>query len=395
MIDLESALASQPLETMSQQIRNRKNVTTREATSMGISSKESLRSNQYLVQRINRASRNEDDEEVMKKTMIRHQNEANKRMAKGLLNLMLFFAVCIFLLYLYAATGSSNDESQSALAKSLGILLGMRRRTTITLPKTKKVVSSISFMKTELNKYMYPSWPWSYSAKSSQYLIPNSGKGALIKNILHRITQLKRINNLDVVLYDPKEMESFLASEKGQVCSSVTGNQQNTILEQYQLFGKHGAKEAQKLLWMWCLFYTNEAHGFLNLDSYDVQLGYGLISSLATSQIQNLVLDSNTIQTRKGETIPPSLVTSLLFLFDTSSHVPQQMLEYLLEPTRDPSIDNLMKDSIQRMNELIVAEKEKWILPKVDCIEQKEYFPLADICDDSICCQLIRPRGGP
>mmetsp|Transcript_7433 Transcript_7433/g.14059 ORF Transcript_7433/g.14059 Transcript_7433/m.14059 type:complete len:405 (-) Transcript_7433:1283-2497(-) len=404
MIDLEAAVAHQPQDTMSQQIRHRKNVTTSGPNPMNMSSsdnlpKEHMRSNQYLVQQINRASKmDDDDDELMKKAMIRHQDEANKRMAKGLLNLMLFLAVFVFLLYLFATNGSSDEESQSALAKSLGILLGLRKRSVINLPKSKKIVASISFMKTELSQYLYPSWPWSYSSNNSQYLIPNSGKGASINNILHRVTQLKKLNNLDVVLYDPKDIESFLASEKGKKCSLVSGNQQKIILEQYHLYGNHGAKEAQKMLWMWCLLYTNEAQGFLDLDSFEVQLGHGLISSLATNQIQNLVMDSNTIQTRNGETISPSLVTSLLFLLDSTSHVPQKMLEYFLETSTlsDLSRDNLLKDSILRMNDSIATEKEKWTLPKTDCIEQKEYFPLADVCDNvMLCCQLIRPRISP
>lgn len=399
MADLEAAVVSQLQDPMSQHIRNRKNVTAtkRGATSMNISttvtpSEENLKSNQYLVQRINRASKNEDEDEFMRRAMIRHQNETNKRMAKGLLNLMLFLTASILFLYLYVTAG--DEGSQSALAKSLGILLGIRKRTVVTLPKTKKVVSPISFMKTELDQYLYPSWPWSYSINNSQYLIPNSGKGALIKNILHRVTQLKKVNNLDVVLHDPNDVKSFLAGDKGKICSSVAASEHNSILEQYQLYGEYGAKDIQKVLWMWCLIYTNEAHGFLDLDSYDVQLGYSLISSLASNEFQNLVMDPNTMEPRNEETISPSLITSLLFVLDGSTNVPQQMLKFLLESNVDPSIDDLMKYSIVRMKELIVAEKEKWTLPKVDCIEQKEYFPLADICDESKCCQLIRPRGG-
>jgi hypothetical protein len=345
------------------------------------------------VRQINRASEEEGDDELMRKKMIHHQNEVNQKMAKRLLNILVLFGFLFLFLYLYECAGNGKNENQSALAKSLGILLGLRKRENPTLPKTKIVVSFIPFMRTELEQYSYPSWSWPFSTNDPQYLVPDSGKGSKIKTILHRVAQLKKINNLHVELHDPNDVESFLSGEYGQICSKVLqGSEHRNIFKQYQSFGYHGAKSAQKLLWMWCLLYTDQAHGFLDLDLYNIQLGYGLISSLTNHQIQNLIVDPSSIEIKNDEKVLPSFVTSSLFLMDATSNVPQGMLRYFLESDANSISQSFMMDSILHMKELIMAENDKWVLPKANCVDQNHYFPLADICYNSTCCQLIRPR---
>jgi len=394
MDDIEAAIEIKPTDMSS--LRKRKNSTTTNPSSTTSSSNTEFSSNtehlarhQNLVRQINRATDDDDDDKELKQAIMKNQMETNKEMAKTQVRLFVFLFALVVVSYMYLSM-QEDANNKSSLAKALGILLGMNKRNKLALPSSARVVASTSILKETLEKYTFPSWPWSSS--SSKFLVPGTEEGREIQRLLHRTTQLKSERGVTVELYDPSDIQSFLKSEQGQECTAVNENANHSILEQYDKFGQLGFKEGQKMLWLWCAIYTGEAYGFVDLDLYEVLLGHRLIHDLSKNKIQNVVIDSGSLETEEGMATgtDPSFITSILFVPNRNSTVAKGMLKYFMAVDIEPSY-GFMAAGVERMNELIQGESEAWTLLQANCGEATSLWPLATVCTSDACCDIKLP----
>jgi len=386
MKDIEASVTVPTIDMST--LRQRKNATTPSSSNSA-----DLKRHQNLVRQINRASEDDDEDKAIKEAIMLHQKETNKQMTKTLMNCFLFLVGFVIFLYVYLSYGDNDASNKSSLAKALGILLGLNKRAKISLPPNAKVFATTSIMKSDLDQFIYPSWPWSSSKNdASQFLVPKSGKGSEIQNILHRTALLKKDRGITIDLYDPSEMLLFLQGEHGLKCNSAIDGNNKSIFDQYLSLGKSGAKEAQKMLWVWCAFYSGEAYGFLDLDAYEVHLGPSLIHGLANSRIKNFALDSTAVEVADGSAIDPTFVTSVIFISETMSSVAEGMITYIVNADADGISNDFMSKSIDHLNGLIESEIGSWTLARTNCAEPKNTFTLADICSPAGCCEVDRPR---
>ena len=386
MKDIEAG-ATVPTIDMSA-LRQRKNATQSSSNSAD------LARHKHLVRQINRASEDDDEDKAIKEAIMLHQKETNKQMTNIFMNSLLFLGGLVICLYIYTSSGDNDASNKSSLAKALGILLGLNKRTKQSLPPNAKIFATTSIMKSDLDQFIYPSWPWSSSKNDSRFLVPKNGKGGEIQNILHRTALLKKDRGITIDLYDPSDMLLFLHGEHGLKCNSAIDGNNKSIVDQYLRLGQSGAKEAQKMLWVWCAFYSGEAYGFVDLDAYEVHLGPSLIHGLANSRIKNFALDSTAIEVADGSAIDPAIVTSVLFISDSISNVAEGMIKFIVNAEAHEISNDFMSKSIDHFNGLIESEIGSWTLAETNCAEPKYTYTLADICSPAGCCEVDRPRTG-
>jgi|AntRauTorckE5430_2_1112549.scaffolds.fasta_scaffold15790_1 hypothetical protein len=366
-------------------LRQRKNITP----SFSSIAENHLARHQLLVRQINKASEDDDEDTVIKEAIMFQQVEANKRIAKSQMISFLFLGGVVVVLYLYLDIDPNN---QSSLVKALGVLIGLNKRTRVALPETAKIFASTSIMKSDLDQFIYPSWRWLSSKNNAQFLVPKSGRGGQIQDILHRTSLLKKDRGIAVELYDPSDIQLFLQGEHGLKCNSAVDSESKTIFDQYVAFGQSGENIAQKMIWMWCALYSGEAYGFLDLDAYEVHLGPSLVHSLSKNRIKNFVMDSNAIEVKDGSSIDHSLVTSVMFIPEKMSSVAEGMLQFNMDVDPGKIPNDFAARGIHHMNGLIEKEKESWTLARTNCAEHTNTFTLADVCSPVGCCEVTWPR---
>ena len=390
MTDIESALTPQA-EDMSASVRRRRNASsTVESANNETSAKMRLSSNQRLVQQIN-SHVDEDDE--FKKAMIKERMASNNQMVHAQVQTVVFLFGLLALLYLYLSFGESDPQKMSSLTKALRILLGFNNHKNHDgLPRGKKLVASTTIDESSLDEFKYPSWPWASSSSYSNYLVPGTEEGRRIQNMLHRTSKFKA-KKLDVELYGTNEMISFLESEKGQMCN-IAG--ENTIRIQYDLFGEIGMAQIQKMLWAWCSLYTGEAYGFLDLDSYEIDMKELFINYLSRGRIQNAIIDIGSIKTDTLNTQVEkvSLASSMIFIGNRQSAVAKAMLEHMMSVDINNLPYNLIEESLNQIIPSIQQEKDLWTVLNANCLSNKSRsrLQLANICQGQECCEVTMPE---
>lgn len=387
MLDIEAAVTEKDT-TMSTSLRRRRNPTP-QPDALGRSRSNQITTRQRKI--INMINRTDDDEnDEAQKALILEQMESNKQIAKAQFQLLIFLVVMTLITYAYLSFQESDPENKSSLAKALGILFGIKNRNQAGLPSWCKLVSFSSVPKKALLNYRYPSWPWLSSSKT-QFLIPGTEDGRRIQQLLHRTLKLKSERGLNVEIFDSNATIMFLDGAYGQQCSAINGR---SIREKYEIFGGLGMNQAQKMLWVWCAFYTGQAQGFIDLDLYEVDLSSIFINKLSEKEIQNAIIDaSSAIIDDALETDITALASSILFIHDRQSSVAKAMLEFFMGAdvnVSDPH--NLIFESIQHFNDLIKIEKDSWTLLNANCLEQKQRWPLGALCQGENCCEVTMPK---
>jgi len=388
MADIETVFMPKT-EDMSTSLRRRRNATSTTNPVEDSHSNEKIAIHQRLVREINKAGNDEDDE--FKRALMLQQMESNKQLAQAQFQLVVFLFVMAAITYIYLSLGEDDTNNKSSLAKALSILLGLSNNGNhVSLPSWAKVFASSSISKTSLLGYSYPSRPWSSPSLNSNFLVPSTDEGRRIQDMLHRTTKLKAERGLNVEIYDSNETITFLEGEHGQQCSAAGGD---SIRKQHELFGKLGMSDAQKMLWMWCAFYTGEAYGFVDLDLYEVHLSRRFINDLSEEKIKNTIIDTVSIMTKESLDINTiSLASSVLFIPDRQSAVAKSMLHFFMTVDTDNIPHDLMKRSTDHLNEMIQEERDLWTLLHANCLEHKSRWPLATLCQGEICCEVTLPK---
>lgn len=338
--------------------------------------------NQDFVKQYKQSLIEEDDDKIMKDAIMKQHKEMNKQQMGNQMTMILFLVGFVGLLYIYASNASEDPSSnKSGLAKALGILLGLNKRTKVMLPTGSRIISTTSIQKSDLDQFLYPSWPW--RSNDSKFLIPGNEKGRQIQKILHRRSILKKDRHIDVEIFDETDVISFLSSETGQRCNNVL-NTEVSIVERYKSFQK---EETRNMVFAWCMLFTKEAFGFLDLDNFEVHLQASLIHGIATGKIENFILDSRKIQINDGND-DTTLVTSIIFP-GSSSNIARDMLKYFLT-VNNTNEDQLLKDSVHQMNSIIDREKDRWTLPSTNCVNLRHGITIAEICTSDYCCEVMK-----
>ncbi|GFH51874.1 predicted protein [Chaetoceros tenuissimus] len=337
--------------------------------------------NQDFVKQYKQSLIEEDDDKIFKDAIMKQHKEMNKQQMGNQMTMILFLVGFVALLYIYASNASEDPSSnKSGLAKALGILLGINKRTKVMLPAGSRIISTTSIQKSDLDQFLYPSWPW--RSNDSKFLIPGNEKGRQIQKILHRRSILKKDRNINVEIFDETDVLSFLSSETGQRCN----NTQVSIVDHYKSFQM---EETKNMVFAWCMLFTKEAFGFLDLDHFEVHLQASLIHGITTGKIKNFILDSRNMQVSDGSD-DTKLVTSIIFP-GPSSNIARDMLKYFM--TSDNSNEEqLLTDSVDVMNEIIDREKDQWTLPRTNCVNLRHGITMADICGSDYCCEVMYSR---
>lgn len=390
MADVENPIIGSTIEAdiiMSPSLRKRN------TANMNIdrNSKDRISKHQHLVMKINRASRTDDDDEdeKLKEKLMLEQMKSNKETARAQFQRVGFLLIAVIGTYLFLSLGSdTNNENKSGLSKALGILLGINRRNQARLPSWAKVVATSSVPTKSLDEYSYPSWPWS-SNSNSNFLVPSTDESKRVRDILHRTTKLKGERGINVDLFSQIEITAFLMKHRQQ-CSNIGVNNGQTILDKYETFGNFGMMEAQKQLWLWCAVYTGTIYGFVDLDLYEVYLSHRFINDLSNDKIKNAILQPGSMGSQHG--IDAETTLPILFIPNKNSTVAKSMLQFFMELGEGAIQDDIMAKSTRHLNDVLQTEPDLWTLLQADCIEQKNRWPLATVCKQNACCQVIVPK---
>jgi len=432
-----------------------------------------------LFSRIKSVKDIDDDEfKAMKKRIAKHQmNSGNVMcMVQTVVLLILFLSIISIYAWLLIRSPSSLSSSSTSslrivtetnkgssgivnieslkkslgiLRKSLGIFIFGRRRpemptpirfVTITSKENSEVIHDLSYRKL----FWRPAS--SASENESEYLVPTTRRYEPVRNFLHRTMRL-RSKGMDMSLLHVHKMRTFLEGKSGEECcvdttttgyigsgggtvdsgrpDDLAGSNDKSLLDQFDSMGERGLVEAQKHLWIWCMLYTGEVHGFIDLDTFDIDLKkefiYDMSSAIKEQQHakeENRVtqLNSNSAENSTihyaaiwgvvGRDILTSSTTnannsideevnsnssllsaSFLFVSRKYSSVAREMIQYLRHHFHDENIDHNDDYGVQintQFQRLIhakekrrnkygdeVEEQEQWDQLSMDCNEEK------------------------
>lgn len=340
--------------------------------------------NQQLVRRFNKTNDEDPDEDetskAFRKVFMQKQKEANENMTNMVMNIILIVFVTFIFINIFLNTQTQNDSS---LVKALRILVGKRQSKPL-LPVGTTFVTVTSLSKNLINEYMYPSWPWSKS--SSQYLMPKEVLGnAPVGKLLRQIVRYKSDLGAETSILTNDDVGDFLSGTIGQKCSSALPNNL-TLLQRYQELGRLGITDGQRMIVTWCLLYSGQAYAVIDLDRYNINIGYKYVQDVKKGLMKNAFVSYDDSFTNSSwENL--SLATSLIIIQSpTTSSVPEGMLKYLIESDVQSSKE-FARGANQKMIELIGNESSDWTRLVMNC-EDSVSSSTMKICLSNQCCDL-------
>mmetsp|Transcript_10285 Transcript_10285/g.15539 ORF Transcript_10285/g.15539 Transcript_10285/m.15539 type:complete len:412 (-) Transcript_10285:44-1279(-) len=408
MVDVEAGTRTSMISLRHRKIQKEWS-TTGDVSDKGLRQK-NLSQHQKLVRKINRADQDEDEEEKeFKRLVMQQQMQSSQKTIKSMVKFIIILLGTTALLYIYLLFLNPSEGNASSLTKALGILFGMgNKRVVGRLPSSARIISSTSISTDKLSDYIFPSWSWPWSApspssSSSQYLVPVNIEEP-IRQILHRKLSIKASVGVDVELFDVRGMEGFLSGEHGRRCADVIvpidSISSPSMVDYFNNYASTGLKDGQRAVWLWCMVYSGQAYGYVDLDERnDLQLTRNLIYDLSKTKLKNVFIDthgdfSDVIEDRKfadNLQMKQMKQISVLFLPNQESKVAKGMLRYL---SRDEQKYQNGDDFVQQMEEhmvkLVKLERNLWTPLRLECEKRKGIRPLIRVCSakDS-CCSLL------
>jgi len=234
------------------------------------------------------------------------------------------------------------------LVNAFRILLGMRGDR-FFLSSSHRIVASTAVSRMTLDKYVYPAWPWQWgsSSKSNRYLVPSSGSMPM-KHILHETMKMKHERNIDIDIFHGEAMREFLV-EYGHECNEEQNSM--SILQKFDELNdskymdeKGSSGNGPKNLWLWCMIYSGNAFGNLDIDNYIIDMTPNILRKISLGSkpwgIENVIIDPNVkfdVDVNANAVVdverPKSLLslsTSILFVSARRSRVAKGMLQFIL-----------------------------------------------------------------
>ncbi len=374
-------------KTMS--LRKRKNLQSTLGISTGVTDDDGWTSQQTkhrqsgdrnkLIREINAVTDADmDDEETkeMKKKMMMYQKKSNDAMANSLMRIIIGIIIVFIIIYCIAYFNEPTDEPSlnNTVLKVLRILVGIKPN--LNFLSSSKIVASTSVSKSTLDEFLLPQYPWQKrSSSTSKYLVPALNKP--VQHILHETTKLKHQRGINVELYDDHMMRVFLINH-GHECSNEGKTDKKSIPSIVEKFDELNASSPEikigaKSLWLWCMMYTGETYGHLDIDNHIVEMDIGLTKRISLHDnpgglgnvVINPVLSHDSDQEVESALYSRlSFSTSMLFVSTTQSKVAKGMIDSIV----NSSTSFNQHSQIERLQQLIKDEKdEHWTLINPHC----------------------------
>lgn len=366
-----------------------------------------LRQHTKLMKEINSVVDEDEDDQAraMKEMMMKFQRKKNDEMTNAFLRIIIGIVFILILLYVIVLSHTPADEPSlmNSIVKVLRILLGMKTKQ-IYLASS-KIVASTSIPKTSIDDFLIPGWPWqrgSFAAK--KYLVPPGTKEP-IKNILHEIMKLKHERGINIDIYDEDMMRDYLTSNIEE-CGNDTGTRSTnpTIVEKFdelrqQSIGKNNSND-HKRLWLWCMMYTGDTFGYLDVENHMIELSTSMLRklSLGTRQygIENLLINPSTVDGSNSET------KAMMFISTDKSRVAKGMLQFMI---KNSFSEETQIEELKRLIHFVSKEgenHENWVTLNAHCTDDRtdgiDQNAFAKVCTrhkvesgeaKRRCCQLV------
>ena len=369
-----------------------------------------LREHAKLIKKI-RASANDDNDDdddeaarEMKQKIRAYQIQKSNDLAYSLFKFLIAILVTLVFVYTLVLFIEVTEEPSiiNSLMKVLRILLGMRQ-----IPRylaSENIVATSSVPKSTIDEYLIPSWSRKINDGSNQYLVPESDME--VRHILHESLKLQHERKIGLNLYDEQKMHQFLLTH-GQQCGDPDIAKKFDELKQSGNF-INGSRN----LWLWCMIYSGEAFGQIDIDNYYIELSSNLLRKVSLGRkpwgIENLLIDPNIEEESDiDQSLTLALSTSIMFVSKAKSKVAQGMIRFLLDTT--PFNEDTLIQELNRLLRLVGEEgenHESWVSLKAHCIsktfERFDDQTMAKVClkdnnhpstiaaaGESKCCYLV------
>ena len=341
------------VESQTMSLRKRKNPKSALGNSAGapngseISLKQQLQRdhNKFLreVNAITDADLDDEETKEMKKKMMTYQMKNNDAMANFFMRLLTCIIIAFVIIYCIALFNEPTDEPglSNALLKALRILVGIKPN--LNFLSSFKIVASTSVAKSTLDEFLIPQWPWQRTSSSnSKYLVPVLNKP--VKHILHETMKLKYQHGINVELFDEEKMRHFLM-KRGHECENkddMDSNKTPSIVEKFDELNTSSTHTGNgaKSLWLWCMMYTGETFGHLDIEDHIVEMNHGLTKRISLQDnpgglgnvlINPILSDDSDEQVQSAVSSHMSLSKSILFVSSSKSKVAEGMIKFILQ----------------------------------------------------------------
>jgi len=348
-----------------------------------------------LFRNNNNATGEDGDEEArqFEQIMLNHYAKSQSLSSSvinflGCVLFIILVAYCVVIFY----EPTEEPSIMHSIIKALSILLGLNKKE-IFFANSSIVASTTSSASTEkFEEYLYPTWPWvrkAYTKENNIYIVPDTSEDEPIKQILHQVMKLKKDRGVSIDIFNEDMMRDFLI-KFGHQCditsSKFNSNHQTSngmpfILQKFDEWKGMGSMNTNhmKNLWIWCMIYSGEAHGYLDIESYDIQLNYEFLKKLSLGSkpfgMENVIIETNEITDpillEEGGNFVLSM-SPFLFVRSKESKVAKGMLNFML--TSDDTMDDAILS--KKLSILIKSQKDE------DDEENKteNWFVLSPVC---------------